>query len=365
MKPDDFCFPDKFAFVDIDLARLVRACGPCRRLTLHLPVVNMPVDTPSGRALEMLSATHLRLFCSPVVNLFKREAVPVVLKSGVYTYPIAPQALLMQGIEVHSIDAVRMTPHGAPDAQGSIVIPPFHGLVHEPVHERSIDTPAPYWIAHRDRREHPGSPLRQAELTFVDRDGTPIKPDTDQIAIDLTCTNADRPSALPFGTPDGDLLNENENLAARISLLRRASPSQTRPQDPGTLWRLIAGMTPHALTLQPSGLSGLKDLLNLHLAGASRAAPQIDAITRLDHKSVVQWMALKPMSTFVRGIEIALTVDESAFTAFSLHTFSGVIDRFFAPYAPSNGFVRLVIHATGSGRELRRCRPQFGASPLL
>lgn len=183
--------------------------------------------------------------------------------------------------------------------------------------------------------------------------------------IDLTCTNGDHPHALPFGAPDGDLLNENENLAGPIAMLRRASPSVAWPRGQRALWRLIAGMTPHAQMLEPSGVAAVKDLLRLHVAGVPRAMPQIEAIVGLNHRPVMQWMAVQPMSTFVRGIEIHLTVDESAFSAFSLRIFSEVMDRLFAPHTSMNGFVQLVVRAMESGRELRRCPPRLGTTQLL
>ncbi|MET5012770.1 type VI secretion system baseplate subunit TssF, partial [Burkholderia pseudomallei] len=78
--------------------------------------------------------------------------------------------------------------------------------------------------------------------------------------------------------PDGDLLNEKDNLPGRIALLRRPPPARRFAREHGALWRMLAAMTPHALLLQPSGLGARKALLVQHAARASSAAPQIDAI---------------------------------------------------------------------------------------
>jgi type VI secretion system protein ImpG len=57
----------------------------------------------------------------------------------------------------------------------------------------------------------------------------------------------------------------------------------------------------------------------------------------------MKWMPVKPLPTFVRGIEVLLTIDETAFVDTSLSTFVGVMDRFFAPYVHLNSFVQLVL----------------------
>lgn len=93
--------------------------------------------------------------------------------------------------------------------------------------------------------------------------------------------------------------------------------------------------------------------------------PQIDAIANLDHKVAVRWMAVKPMPTFVRGIEVALTLNEAAFATCSLKAFIDVMDGFFALHAPPNGFIQLVAYARDTGRELHRCEPRSAIAQLV
>ncbi|VWB51112.1 type VI secretion protein [Burkholderia aenigmatica] len=60
------------------------------------------------------------------------------------------------------------------------------------------------------------------------------------------------------------------------------------------------------------------------------------------------------MPSFVRGLEVTLTVDEQAFAAASLSTFN----------APATSFVQLVVTSANNGREIRRCAPRPGTIPL-
>jgi type VI secretion system protein ImpG len=68
----------------------------------------------------------------------------------------------------------------------------------------------------------------------------------------------------------------------------------------------------------------------------------------------------------VRGIEVTLEIDEQRFVAHSMAVFARVMERFFAPYAPSNSFVQLVIASSSDiGTVLWRGEPVSGGIALL
>ncbi|MFM0286362.1 type VI secretion system baseplate subunit TssF [Paraburkholderia megapolitana] len=352
-----FAFPDKFQFVDIALAQLMRAAGPCRKLTLHLAVTGTPTDSPVARWLEMLNASHLKLFCTPIVNLFKREAQPIRVASATVSYPVIPQTLRVSNTEIHSIDSVHVTEQ-KPTGKTVTVIPPYRSLQH-------IEYANPlglYWISHRDRwvaRQRPGY---ETEIALVRMDGTPASFAT-QLGIELTCTNRDLPAGMSFGAPGGDLLNEDASFACIISMLRSPSVTARLPRRNQALWRLVAQLTPNLFSF---GLAGLKALLHQHVgAGAPSVARVIDGIVGLDYRACMKWMPIKPLPTFVRGIEVRLTLDEAAFVGVSLATFVSVMDQLFAPYAHQNSFVQLVVISSATDTEIARCEARQGMTAVL
>jgi type VI secretion system protein ImpG len=340
---DYFAFPDKFNFVDVDLAALARAAGPSRELTLHVVVRNIPADSEAARALEKLTTSTLKLFCTPVTNLFEREAMPIELSDATAAYPVVPQSLQASTAEVYSIDRVYVTEQGA-SGTTETDIPPYHALRHGTSHRNSD----PYWLA---RRSGPFTMDRSASetlLSLVGIDGSPTLPGSRKIGIDLTCTNRDIPATLPFGSNDGDLLNESASLSCPITMLTRPTRQMRLSRERGSLWWLISRMTPHPFALAPSGLAGLKQTLHQHAgAGFATATRHIDGIVGLDHQVVTRWLPIKPFPTFLRGIEVRLTVDESAFAGSSTALFAGVMDRLFEPYANVNSFVQLVLFSAG------------------
>lgn len=353
-----FAFPDKFQFVDVDFARLVRSAGSCRKLTLHLAIGNVPNDSPVARAMEALSADNLKLFCTPVINLYKREAQPVHITSTATSYPVVPQALRVSNTEVYSIDSVYVAEQ---KATGKMVteIPPYRSLRHD----GSAQSSGTYWIARRDPWIAQQRPGYETEISLVGIDENPISLETEQLSIEVTCTNRDLPPTMPFGTPGGDLLNEDASFACTISMLRAPTESVKLPRGSSALWSLLAQFTPNPLSLRPSGLRAL-----LHQLSHSRSpsiSRLIDSIVGLEHRPCMKWMPVKPLPTFVRGIEVLLTIDETAFVDTSLSTFVGVMDRFFAPYAHLNSFVQLVLLSSGTGSEVIRCDARQGTTAIL
>jgi type VI secretion system protein ImpG len=169
------------------------------------------------------------------------------------------------------------------------------------------------------------------------------------------------PPTMPFGTPGGDLLNEDASFACAISMLRAPTESVKPPRGSSALWSLVAQFTPNPLSLRPSGLRAL-----LHQHSHSPSISRfIDSIVGLEHRPCMKWMPVKPLPTFVRGIEVLLTIDETALVDTSLSIFVGVMDRFFAPYVHLNSFVQLVVLSSVTGSEVIRCDARQGATAIL
>lgn len=356
-----FAFPDKFAFVDLDMTVLARAVGPCRKMTLHLPVVDVPEATAIRSQLDTVATHHFQLGCTPVVNTFGRDAIPVTLAPETATYTVAPHVLSMRDITVRSVDAVRWTKDLSPDVVDGTPLSPYRGFVH---HHASNTAPV-YWLTRNEDQADQRGGQHHVEITLVDLDGQPAPQAIGQLLVRLTCTNGHFPQTLSVGHPDGDLHNETENLPGPVSLLRSPTPVHASPTTHGALWKLIAGLSPHVLVLQSVSVGTLKELLRLLTSDFNGSRALVDAITDVSHKSVMQWLSIPPMPTFVRGLEITVTIETSLLATVSLFTCGRLLDPFFAHFVPANGYVQCVIRDAGSSRVLMRGRPQLGTSQIL
>lgn len=85
----------------------------------------------------------------------------------------------------------------------------------------------------------------------------------------------------------------------------------------------------------------------------------------VEQRDALQWMQGKPFATFVRGLEIRITIDEDHFAGASLGTFINVIDRFFGLYVHINSFTQLVVISKRTGQEIIRLKPRSGDAILV
>ena len=128
---------------------------------------------------------------------------------------------------------------------------------------------------------------------------------------------------------------------------------------------MISHLALNHLSLVHSGLPALKETLRLYdLSHAAVAARQIEGLVGLDYKPATHWMPGEPFATFVRGIEIRLTINEDNFVGTSLHAFVAVINRFFGLYVHANSFVQLVVLSRRGAEEILRCPPCNGDAIL-
>jgi type VI secretion system protein ImpG len=356
-----FAFPEKFNFFDLDIEPLMpylRKSGQC---TLHIMVQDIAADSNLGKMLETATQGNVRLGCTPVVNLFTRKADPIRVTHKEVAYPVVADGRRAYAYEVYAIDRVRQVRQSA---QGDEVVEfkPFYSLHHGDRPEREGN----YWISRRDEMIAERSPGYETEISLVDVDFNPAAAQIETLSLDLTCTNRDLPSLLKIGQSGGDLFLEGGSFASQIRMLRRPTATLRFQQGRGLHWRLISHLSLNHLSLVKGGLPAIKETLKLYdLASSPVTARQIDGLLDLDYKPATIWMAGEPFASFVRGIEIQLTIDPDNFVGTSLHAFVAVLNRFFALYVHANSFVQLVVLARDSKHELIRCEPCNGDSILV
>ncbi|HDR9204395.1 type VI secretion system baseplate subunit TssF [Burkholderia vietnamiensis] len=368
-------FPARFDNLDLNLARLKRLAVGARRITLHLALAGIHPDSRRAQRLIAASADNLRLFCTPVVNLFSSNAEPIETKAGQAYYALKPFSLKTAATtEIWSVDQVRIT-----TAQGAALLAPFESLQHA-----LGAAPGPYWIVLRDEARRapklpfePGKPgqealrgqatgaradgLRGLELALVNARGEPVDPAAQrQLDIVLSCTNGNLADMRErqLAVRDGDSGDE-------IELLAQPSASPAPILRRGDLWELLSWLVPQAARLNAEELNEFKRFCTRFDMSAPDAGRRFDALVSLSTERVRRWMPGKPASAFVQGLEVRLVIDEQRFVQFSLAGLGRVMDRLFSPYVPVTSFVQIVLVSAETGAVLRRGEPCAGSQPLI
>ncbi|MDR0244635.1 MAG: type VI secretion system baseplate subunit TssF [Burkholderia sp.] len=368
-------FPARFDCLDLNLVRLKRMAAGARQITLHLALTGIHPDSHRAQRLVAASANNVRLFCTPVVNLFSSNAEPIETKAGLPYYALKP-FLLKTAVttEVWWVDQVRMT-----GADGVAILPPFESLQHA-----LGAAPGPYWIILRDesRRAPKGAAeparhgqevpherggaanrdaLRGLELALVSASGQPVYPAGRlQLDITLSCTNGNLSDMRErkLALRDGDSADE-------IVLLDPPSASPAPVFRRGELWELLLWLVPQAIRLNDDGLAQFKRLCTRFAMFAPDGGRRFDALVALSTTRVRRWMPGKPASAFVQGLEIRLVIDEPRFLQFSLDGLGRVMEQLFTPYVPVTSFVQIWLLSANTGAVLRAGRPCPGTQPLV
>ncbi|GAA5179126.1 type VI secretion system baseplate subunit TssF [Niveibacterium umoris] len=356
-----FLFPAKFDFFDLDLATL-RAAMPSDVRSVQIKFFLGAGATELDPALlERVSAANFATGCAPVVNLFERNAEPIRIDHSRSHYPLVVDARRAQAFELYSVNRVARVEKSSLGERVS-EFRPFYGLRHA----ESPEKEGRYWHLRRDPRVASLSPGHEYEIALVDAGEDLADVRTETLSIQVTATNRDLPSQLPYGLPEGDLFIEGGSIARRISFLRRPTPTHRFRTEEEGLWRLISHLALNRLSLAESGVDALKETFGLY--NANRAASNqrvIDGLKSVDHRPSSAMLPGDPFPAFVRGIDIEIGVDEQAFVGVGLSLFVAVLEHFFSLYVHLNSFTRLRVRSTRSGEVLVSCKPRSGDVVLV
>ncbi len=355
-----FVFPEKFNFIDMDVASLVAHLPPgALAFDLHLAVSGVRADSDVARTMQDLSPANFLLFCTPVVNLFARAAVPVDISHAVTDYPLLACAEKPAAYDIHSVDAVRVVR----DTPGGGVVTAFHPY-YAMRHGQAFARKGHYWSIRRDETLAAISPGHEVRLALVDADFDPLALESTTVSADLTCTNRNLPVQLTVGGVNGDLRLERAAGAFCIRLLRKPTASVRFAAQ--SQWRLIAHLSLNHKSLVQEQLPAFIDMLSLYNMGQSAAVQaQIRAIVGLSHRPLRLWLDDDAGGARVSGVEVRITLDDAAFAGCSLHVFAEVIDHFLGLYVHINSFIQLLVVAKSNEQELIRCKPRSGHAILV
>ncbi|PMS14944.1 type VI secretion system baseplate subunit TssF [Trinickia dabaoshanensis] len=257
-----FGFPEKHDFADIDLNAILDAAGACRRVTLHVALKEAHGNPHAARLLDSLSATHFRLFSTPVINLFRRPGEPIRVAHREVAYPVVADASRAASYDIYSIDSVQLV-RQTQERDRVIEFRPIFSQRHgdDP---RSVR----YWFARRDPAVALASPGYDTEISVIDTDFDPMASQTDTLSLELTCTNRDLPARLAIGLDGGDLFLRGSDdcggLSIGAAMLRRPTPTLRFDRTDALRLRLATHLALDHLSLADMTIEALKAALVLY-----------------------------------------------------------------------------------------------------
>jgi len=330
-----FAFETKFLFIDVDGLDLRRA-GDATRLQVTFGLRRARED------LERLTAENVRYGCTPAINLFPMQAMPIRLDRRSYEYVVVPDHRSPLAYEVHSIQDVVVSVPGSTTSQ---TFRPFWAANHADGGRSDIA----YWLATRRtsfRRDDDGADVFVA---LVEPDLKPAQlPGFDVMHVRALCTNRDLAARL--AAPDVHATFDVEGIpqVARVRGLR--APTQTLRTDltGESRWRIVSHLALNHLSLgydtkteseRAESLRALQDILRLYDSSRSGVSRQrIEGIVGMRAAPSIRILAGRGA---VRGVDVEVTFDETNYTGSGAFLFASVLEKFFAHHATINSFIAM------------------------
>jgi len=347
-----FTFPERYLFFSVHgLAPAVRACEG-DELELHLTM-----DRAQAGLESAVDASHLRLGCTPAINLWPRSVDRVHVSASETEYHLVPDRNRPMDFEIHSLTSVAGIGSGG---ESVAQILPFYSMRHGAVRQAAG---AYYTLQRRLRLQsarqqqvgaRSGYVGSECFIAIVDSGQRPVTGEIRQIDAQALCTNRDLPVHMLTGQGSTDFTVEG---GAPVESVRCISGPSYPRQSAGfgaTAWKLISHLSLNYVSLveraPDSGAEALRELLTLYADQNDAAAMrQIEGVRGVSYSPVVRRIPMVGPISYGRGLEIALTLDDASFEGAGIVALGSVLERFFARHVSLNSFTQLRLQSAARG----------------
>lgn len=357
-----FLMPQRLLFFEISGLRESLAAMTGREFDLIIPLRERQDELS-----DFIKPELFQLHCAPAVNLFRRRTDRLPLSAGHSEYQIIPDRTRMLDFEVYSVEKV--TGYGRTSNEQQDFFPFYLQQDHA--------TPGQaFYTVRRDRRTlsererkfgaHSSYPGSEVFLSLVDPDCAPHSPDLEQLGTACLCTNRHLPLTMPVGIGPTDFNSENPASITAIRCLQRPTPPQPSFAEGRFAWRTISHLSLNYLSLLDSGddgASALREIIRLYALNVDTQR-LVDGLRHIRSKpGLTRSPGAGPVS-FVRGIDIEITLDEAKYTGQGIFLFAATLEQFLARCVSINAFTRLTLRTEQRG-EIHTWPPRLGRIQLL
>jgi type VI secretion system protein ImpG len=326
-----FVFPEKFLFVDLyGCAAIPYSDPPVTEFTYCLTLDGeMPDSMP-------FNTETFRLFCSPVINLFPHDTVPVTRTGKRTEYRVVADATYQNSIFANSVISVT----GVDRVTGErFVYEPFHSF-------KTIGNTKGRTYTSRYVRSPDGQ--RQISLMIGGEQLDKEQLHEESLSIRAWCSNGEHARE---DLREGAISKPGKDFPdfVMISNLFRPTLPCRPPEQKDYLWMFLSHLGTAYSTLADA--ENFKAFLRLYnWSNAEGKNRRIDAIQQVEAHSAEMAAA----GSVIRGVKFSVSLLSAEFDdSGDLHLFGEIIKEFLAQYVSINSFVELEFICKPSGKTIR------------
>ena len=353
-----FCFPEKFNYLNLDLSCLKGLLGQQNQFEILIHLKLNLNDQAVVRNYSELNVANFKLFTTPAINLFEKQAEPQKISHTQLQYPLITDAHHPELYQVYSVIEMNMVREKTNQEQIHLPVLPFFAMSHYHNDKVQFFYSLNYVPAQNK--------TTQMGYSIVSKHLKPYEIKSDFISTRLLCSNGDLPhEAL---SQSNNILNLNDSsLARRALILKRPTSPFYFDKNKNEQWRIISHLSLNTLALMKGdALSHVKELLALYnLPHSKENILLIDALKQLSFSTTNKLVNSKPFPMFIRGVKAELAVNKSVFRGHSLYIFSQLLSHVFNLKVQINSFVDVVVKDSLNHQEIYQCVQNVGGKTLL
>ncbi|RLL31636.1 type VI secretion system baseplate subunit TssF [Acinetobacter cumulans] len=353
-----FCFPEKFNFLKLNLNAISHLALEHSSFELQIHFKLNLNDQASIRNYSELSTANFKLFATPIINLFKKQAEPQKINHKRMDYPLVTDAHHPDYFQAYSILKMNMVREKS--AQDEVMHPilPFFAMSHYQ-HDQVK-------FFYSLKTSGLNNKSQEMSYSIISKSLDPASTKSDFISTELLCTNRD----LPYESynKDQNILTLNDSsLARRALMLKRPTQPFYFEQNKQEQWRIISQLSLNNMSLMKGdSVAHIKELLELYNLPKSKENQLIiDAIKEIDFSLAQKLVNSKPFPLFVRGVKVKISLDLEVFRGFSAYIFSQLLSHVFNLRVNLNSFVDVEIYDVHTQQEIYQCVQNVGGKMLL
>jgi len=328
-----FCYQDKFLFLDLFNLNKMNILGKdllqtARSFTIHFHF------SKRLKSDALPTKENFSLYCTPAINLFETESVPLRKNETQHEHLIVPADISKEHSEVFSIENVRGWIQAKKRYEDYQMFESF---------EHSDD--AQYYstiVKLSVNGERTNTYLR-----FASNEGSEenLEYSNSTVSVDIICTNLNTPNdTLLLGDITlPDPLSPTEKL--KFTNITIPSASFPPPIGGDFLWRIISNMSLNYLSLD--NVTALRKIIETYdFIGANdikrkeKTSVMLQGIRSIKHQTIEMIDKGLP----IRGIGVHLVVDPTKFECLGdAFLFCSVLNEFLSLYGNINSFHRLTV----------------------